>query len=621
MVSIRRVPSVNLCLLVAALVPVVGLAQEDPGPVRERGVFREQVTVTATGEATPADDVPAAVTIIDRQAIDDAGSDTVVDLLRRVPGLTVMRSGAEGSLTSVFTRGTNSNQTLVLYDGVRLNSPYFAGYDWSLLTTSGLERIEVVRGPYSVLWGADAVGGVVNLIPSRARRGFGGTALLEGGQAGWRRAEATVGWASESFDVMASGFTREGDQELPNSDFSLGQVMLDAGWSWEPGNRVGILVQSLDSDLEIPFAGPAATPNRRQSASQDLVALPLRWQVSGRWSLEATFSHTSRDLAFRDPDDPWGFTASDTGADTDEVRLASTHRLGGHALGWGLQWRGDTVDDRSSFGTNLDHRSTDTLGLFVQDAWTISREVRLLAGVRWDDADEWGSELSPRVGVAWTVTPRWELRASWGRAFRQPSVGELYFPFSGNPDLDAETSTSAEVGVVHTTPSGAARFELELFTTSIDDLIQFDHATYTFGNIDSADISGAELAGTFRLMEELGLGVQVTWLDTEDDAGRELLRRPEWSGSVTVSGSPGGDRFQGDLTIVWLGSRDDVDPGTFQRVRLGGTVTADLALGWRVLEPLELTLCVVNLTDRSWEAVAGYPAPGRRFMGGLRFRY
>ncbi len=621
MLSDRRVLVSCLLLLAILPIPVRGLAGEAQDPAPSPRVFRDQVTVTATGEETPVEEVPASVTVIDRREMDDAASDTVADLLRRVPGLIVLRSGAEGSLTSVFTRGTNSNQTLVLYDGVRLNSPYFSGYDWSQLTTSGLERIEVVRGPYSVLWGADAVGGVVNLIPARARDGFGGGALVEGGESGWKRDEASAGWAAGGFDVSASGFTREGDQGLENSDFSLDQIFVDGGYSWAPGSRVGLLVQHLDSDVEIPFAGAAATPRRRQGATQLLVAVPLRWRVAPGWNLEGTFSRVERDLTFRDPDDPWGFTASDTAADTDEVRLASSHALGDHALTWGAQWRRDTVDDRSSFGTNLDGRDTDTLGIFVQDGWRVSRKVRLLAGLRWDDADEWGSEFSPRVGASWRAAPGWEFRASWGRAFRQPSVGELYFPFSGNPELDAERSTSTEAGVVWRAPGDTARIELSLFSTRIEDLIQFDYATYAFANVASADILGAEASAGLRLAGDLGLRAQVTWLDTEDDQGRELLRRPAWSGSVTLSGALGWETLRGDLTLLWLGSRDDVDPVSFGRVRLGGTVTADLALAWRVARPLELTLRVVNLGDRSWEPVAGYPAPGRRFMGGLRVTF
>jgi len=198
-------PSLVVSLaLVSCLVTSAQAGSEDPaGRSSKDKAFSGQVTVTATGEKTAVSDTTAAVTVIDRQEMDDSQIATVPDLLRRVPGMTVARSGDAGGVTSVFTRGTNSNQTLVLFHGVRLNSPYFGGYDWSILPTAGLERVEVVRGPFSALWGGDAMGGVVNLIPARGSRGLGGSVFAEGGQEGWKRAQAQVSWASDTLDVSA----------------------------------------------------------------------------------------------------------------------------------------------------------------------------------------------------------------------------------------------------------------------------------------------------------------------------------------------------------------------------------------------------------------------------------
>jgi len=605
-------------VLPAAFAPPVHAGEKDAPTATTKKKFAGQVTVTATGEASSTTGAPAAVTVVAREEIEDSQQDTVSGLLRRVPGLTVVQSGDNGGVTSVFTRGTNSNQTLVLFDGVRLNSPYFGGYDWSILPTAGLERIEVVRGPFSALWGGDAVGGVVNLMPQMGRSSLSGRLFAEGGEAGWKRGQAQVSWASDTVDVLASGFYREGSGALPNSDYSLGQGLVDAGYTWAPGSRVGLLVQSLSSHVEIPFTGATVTPHRYQSADQTVAAIPLRWRITGSWGLEATLSHVERDFSFRDPDDPFGFTSSDTSADTGQIRLAASHRMGRHALRFGGEWRGDTVDDRSSFGTNLDGRDVDTTSFFVQDLWQVARAVRLQLGARWDDADQWGSQLSPRVGIGWTVARGWELRASWGKAFRQPSVGELYFPFSGNPNLDAETGSSAEVGAAYTGAGGGYHVEVNLFSTNLDHLIQFDYASYTFQNVGSADITGAELAGGVLLGGNTWLKGQLTWLDTQGDDGQELLRRPSLSGSLTLSGRLGLDRLRGDLTVLYIGERGDIDPATFGRITAGGFVTADLALAYRLVPQLELTFRVQNLTDRSYEMVAGYPSPGRRLMGGLR---
>ena len=602
--------SLVLTFIVCVWAASSSLAQQLPR------VFEGVVTVTATGSESPVNDVPLPVTVIERDEIDDSQEESVADLLRRVPGVTMMRAGDEGSATSLFVRGTESDHTLALFDGVRLNSPYFAGFDWSQLPTTGLERIEVVRGPFSALWGADAIGGVVNVIPGRASDGWSLALLGEGGDDGWRRLEGAVGWAGSGFDLYASGFDREGESSLDNSDFANSQLLLNAGWSWGAGSRVSVLVQDLSSDIGVPFANPQTlTPNRRQRADQRLYALPIRVQLKPTWQIELVGSLTERELSYRDPDDPFGFTSSDTVADTRQARFASRHQLGGHEVSWGSEWRSEEVTDTSSYGPNLDGETTSVTSLFVQDTWRISNSLRAVAGVRWDDADEWDAELSPRLFFGWSLSPSVELRAGYGHGFRQPSVGELYFPFSGNSELEPERSDSFELGMNWF--AGSSRIQANLFQTSLENLIEYSFLTFSFANVAEAEIRGGELAWDVPLSGRLVSSLQGTWLDTEDDEGLPLLRRPEWSASWTLHGVFWG-RLRGDLTVLWIGERADVDPITFGRTQLEGHLTANLALSYEILDGLELTFKAQNLADEQYEEVAGYPAPGRRLMAGLR---
>ncbi len=600
-------------LLLCTLFPLrPGIADDG-----QRTTFHDEVTVTATGRKTRVSEVPASVTVIQRRQIDDAQADTVADLLRSTPGLTVLRSGGPGTVTSVFTRGTESDHTLVLFDGVRLNSPYFGGYDWSQLPTAGIQRIEVVRGPFSSLYGADAVGGVVNLIPERGTGKPSGTLYAEGGGNSWMRLEGQAAYAGAAFDLFASGFARQGKGALANSGYSLRQGLLDLGWSPRAGRRLALVVQSLASTTEIPFTGATTTPHRHQWADQTVIAAPLSWSITPAWDIEATIADVGRTFDFRDQDDPGGFTRSDTSADTAQGRLVSNHRIGTHAVSWGGEWRRDTVDDASSFGTNLRHRRVGTTGLFVQDVWRPRSRVRLVAGMRWDHTAAWGSQVSPRIAVGWTPVAGWELHSSYGKAFRQPSIGELYFPFSGNSHLRAEVSRSWEVGVMRNGRDGRLRLELNAFSTRLENLIDFDYATYSFANVDSARIRGAELAVSVAVTRGLVWRTALTYLHTEDGAGSRLLRRPTWSGSTALSGRLG-SRLRGDLTLTWVGGRDDVDPVSFLRRPVGGFATADLALAWRLNAHAEATVRLVNLADQAYQEVLGYPAPGRRLMAGLR---
>jgi len=588
--------------------------------------FGSEITVTATGVENEVDEVPVATTVITRKQMDDSQSATVTDLLRRVPGLFVVQSGSEGSLTSTFTRGTNSNHTLVLFEGVRLNSPYFGGYDWSLPTTTALERVEVARGPYSALWGSDAIGGVINMIPQRRSGGFGGRLFAEGGQDGWQRYEVTAGFATSHFDIQASGYRRSSDGQLENNDVTGQQGLLTTGFSWGKDSRIGFVYQDLQSEIGIPFVTPGTpTPNRRQDTAQKLMAIPIRWTLANWWKLEVVTSRTEREIDFSDPDDPWGYTYSTTQADTDQARLANHHTLGRHTISWGGEWREDKVTDVNPFGTALDDVKEQTVGAFAQDNWQVSKKFRLLFGVRWDDTDSWGSRTSARLDFGWRLADTFELRGGYGQGYRAPALGELYAPFGGNPDLTPEDSNSGELGVVYTPLGGHSRWQLNVFTTDIDNLIEYDYATTQNQNIGNAKINGAEFVWEQGAFEVLRWYFQATYLHTEGDDGDSLLRRPQYSLAWTMNGDIGDD-WSGDTTIRWVSSRDDIaldelDPQSYVRVENDSYYTVDISVAWKAWNTLAVTGRVLNVFDESYQEVVGYPASGRRFVVGLRWDY
>lgn len=598
------------------LIPwVLSAALAAPSSTAQPTQFQETVVVTATGEELPLAEVSAAGTVFDREEIEISGGITVHELLRRVPGATLLRSGLDGSVTSLFVRGANSNQTLVLLDGVRLNSAYFGGYDWSLPLTAGLERVEVVRGPFSALHGADALGGVVQLVP--ARGGRDGLRLLgEAGGSGWRRAELGLATTAGVFSVVADLAYREGEGPLPNDDFSarLGSVYLSAKLG--QGGRVGLLARRTDTETGIPKEGTTLTPNRRNEAREALVALPVRLTRLAGGVLEGSLSLVQRELTFRDPDDPWGFTASDTAADTAAGRAVWHRSLGMHRLSLGGEWRRDEVSDASSFGPNLTDARLTTTSFFLQDCIKPSPRWEVLAGARWDDADPWGSELSPRVTVSHLAGSA-RVWAAWGEAFRAPALGELYFPFSGNPNLKAERSRGGEVGASLTFDRGAALVQVVAFSNRVNNLIQFDFASYAFANVGRAEMNGVETSWVQRLgVARLRAG--LTWLEAEDGDGLPLLRRPEWSGQVAVGG-----RFtlraEGEVAVVWVGERPDVDAVTFARIEQPGFVTASLSLAVPLGGGVRLRARVDNLADEAYEEVNGYPALGRRIILGADF--
>ncbi len=595
-----------LCATLLGAVSPTTQAQQLP-------VFQDSVVVTATGEEQPAGQAPAATSVITASELAAFGVTEVADALRWVPGVTVLRSGLDGGVTSLFVRGTSSTQTLVMFDGVRLNSPFFGGYDWSLPMASGLDRVEVVRGPYSALYGADAVGGVVQLIPEQGG-GDRARALVEGGGSGWQRGQLDASVAAGGWSAVVSADSRQGGGPLANDDFWSRAGMVEVSATLAEGVRLGVLFRRTTGHTQIPFSGAELTPHRFTAAQENLLALPLHWRL-GDGELEATLSRVSRSLQFRDPDEPSGFVREDTEADSYDGRVALHERWGRHRLVVGGEWREDAVSDGSSFGVTLSDRHLVTRSLFAQDDFSPFGRVGVLAGLRWDQAQPWGSELSPRLTVSWDAQA-WRGWVSFGTAFRAPSLGELYYPYSGNPALVPERSRSGEVGVSVPVSGGRSALQFVAFSNRQRDLIDFDYASFRYDNISLAREDGVEASWAAMLGDRGRLRVAADWLDARDGQGVPLLRRPAWSGALTLDGPVTG-RLGVAASLVWVGRRDDLDPTSLARVGEAGFVTANVAATARLARTVSGHLRIENLADRRYEEVRGYPAPGRRVIVGL----
>jgi vitamin B12 transporter len=412
-----------------------------------------------------------------------------------------------------------------------------------------------------------------------------------------------------------SAGSRAGDGPLPNDAFASRTGMISLGTQLGPAGRIGVIFQHTTGHTEIPFSGAQLTPNRFTAAEQNLVALPFHWRLGQGGELELALSRVTQSLQYRDPDDASGFVSGDTAADSNGAKLAFHGRLGTHRLTVGGEWRGDAVTDGSNFGTTVDDQRLDTRSLFAQDEWAVGKGVGVLAGLRWDAASPWGSELSPRLTLSWEGQA---LRAwsSFGTAFRAPALGELYYPYSGNPDLVPERSRAAEMGISLALPGGRSLLQLVGFANREHDLIDFDLARFRFANIAQATQSGVESSWVALLGERGHLQAALTWLDAKDGGRQPLLRRPTWSGALTLDGPLPG-RLTGAASLVWVGSRPDVDPVSFATVQQGGFVTANLAVTFPLARMVSARVRVENVADRSYEEVRGYPAPGRRLMLGV----
>lgn len=582
-----------------------------------------QIIVTASGLAEDVESAPASATVITRKMIEQQAARDVADVLRGVPGLSVSRTGSAGKATSLFTRGASSTHTLVLWNGIEINNPYFAGYDWGRFSTAGVERIEVVRGPFSALYGSDAMAGVVNILTDS-----GGTSLVAdvaGGEKGLFNGMLAGSFGTGAFHGSVSAERRTDDGWSRNDDFSQSSGTANVEWRGPLAFTIGLLGRYTSYEVGIPFNVDASgamlvpSPARRQSGNESQFAIPVR-QSLGRFSCDVTLSQSNRNDDFADADDPFGFTSSSTESITRRAHGAATWRTG--AFGTfvaGAEYEQARVDDVSNFGTALDGETRSSRSVFFEDRFSHQfaggSQLEIAAGVRNDSFDTFGSRLSPRASAAW-ITGMNKFRAAYGEAFRAPSIGELYFPFSGNPDLDAESSRSSEAGWDRYFVSGS--ISITAFDSRYTNLIVFDNSSYMFRNVGAATSRGLELGASRHLGGGFSTAVSYTYLQTRsDDDGRQMLRRPKHSGSIDLAWQHG--RSRANLLVNHAGSRPDILPVfPYTRIESSAHTTADLTLGFR-MRAFEPYVKMENLTDTTYEEVAGFPSAGRRAVVGLRY--
>ncbi|MEA2560909.1 MAG: vitamin transporter [Acidobacteriota bacterium] len=578
--------------------------------------FEDTVVVSASLDEEERDDVPASVTVIPAEEIEARQADTLSEAISTVPGLAVMQSGSPGQQTSLFTRGTESEQTLLLWNGIPLNDPFFGGANWQFVPLDGVARVEVARGPFSALYGSNAMGGVVQVFTGSRQ---GGIFTAEAGENGYYRGGLAAGTDVGKLRLDVTGHLRRGDGELPNDFYDSEELLARGLWTIRPGVSVGLLARANDSETGIPRISGQPNLTGDIAWEERELAIPFVADL-GTWEVEAQLAQTRFDSAYRDPDDPFGFTASDTESEGLRGRAVATWRRSEDLwIAFGSEAERLEVTNSSSFGLNLDAAHQRTWAVFGQGSWGRG-PVRLDLGLRRDDNDVYGSATSLRTGIVVKAGGGVRLRASYGEAFRAPSLGELFFPFSGNPDLQPETGESYELGIEYAgDTAGGLRLGLTGFENRQRNLIDFDFVTSRNLNVDRARSRGIEgEAGLTRGI--FSARWSATWLKTEDRAtGLELLRRPEWSSALVLTARPGDWTL--NLEGRYVGERADADAVTFQRTENPDYLRVDLAARWRALGWLAPYARIQNVMNEEYEEVLGYPAPGRTLIGGVAVEF
>ncbi|HEU5169562.1 MAG TPA: TonB-dependent receptor [Gemmatimonadales bacterium] len=623
------------------------------------------LVVTANRFPVPAESVAATLTVLTGEELRSQGLRFVGDALRQVPGVQIVQSGSFGATTSLFLRGGQSDYVKVLVDGVPVNQPGGA-YDFAYLSTDNVERIEILRGPASVLYGSDAVSGVVHVITrggGRERvgtRGLAVDAAVEAGTYGTVRWEGAGRGGADAVDFSASlsRFTTDGSYEF-NNDFrnTVASGLLRA----RPGPRTGAALALRWSDglfrFPTDFTGAVVDRNQFATDEETTISLDVAHRLLPPLEARLLVGRQNSSVGSDDrPDPPPGPTSlfvrrSDVERWSADARLvfSGLRQLVAMAgVGYDDQQESSVSESDFGFGSSTDRfeASRENWGFYFEGSLAPTPRVRLTAGGRIDDNERFGTFETWRVSALAFAAPATRLRASAGSAFKEPTFFENFATgfVVGNPDLRPERSTSVEAGVEQTLATGRVTLGVTGFRQRFRDIIQFTFAPPAPGdpnyfNIARASADGIETAVEVRDAGPLAGGVAYTWLhtrvtdagfdtgaDAEFVAGEPLIRRPEHSFSMHVRTAWRLPVRLGAV-LTWVGGREDLRftqfPEPTRRIELPSYVTLDVSGTVTVLQPrrqvpgVGLRFRVENVFDESYEQAAGFPARGRVILVGV----
>ncbi|ALM53070.1 TonB-dependent receptor domain-containing protein [Halomonas huangheensis] len=559
----------------------------------------DPVVVSATLTPRTASQSLASVSVIDKETLRRRDPVSLTDALRGQPGVDMSTNGAFGKNASLYLRGTGSQSALLMIDGIRLRSATNGGPGWQFLDPQMFERIEVVRGPRGALYGADAVGGVVQLFT----RDDGG---------GEPRPSISIGGGSP--DGVRGFASLAGESKGTHYQFSAshlntgGAPVREGGEDKGYDNTSGLVrvAQDLAGGGQLGVIGLRASGNTEYEGGdsdyvQQVAGAFAELPVTGNWTSRVTLSQAQDQL---DDYADYGYSRFDTTTHT--ARWDNTFNIGRHELVAGAEYLEDKVDS----STNFDNDSRDNVAVFTQ-ALLDFEPFSVQAGLRYDDNESYGEEVTGQLALGYQLDSHHTLRGSYGTAFRAPTFNELYYPDYGNPDLNAEDSESWELGV-----RGQFRnafWDLALYQTDIEDMIantRRDGISAPY-NVNSARIRGIELSAGIDI-DQWSLAAAATYTDPEDrDTGNQLARR------ATQTLRLDADRQLGDWNLgtsfVAQNHRYN-DEANDQR--LAGYGSLDLRAGWRFAPGWKARLSVENVFDREYATSSSFEGwdyinPGR----------
>jgi len=624
--------------LALTILPFNVFSQENDEKEKQTPPLQYEVVVTATRLETPAKEIASSVTVISKEDLERMKKTTVLEALQEVLGVTILQYGPTGETASVLLRGANSEHTLVMMDGIELNDPTLPSRscDLSLLLVENIERIEILRGPQSTLYGSDAIGGVINIITKKGEgkpqfhlSTYGGSYGTFAGTAGISGSADKIHYSLGASRFQTDGFSAastsyEGNEEKDGyRNFTLSGRLV-----YNPLDNLGFdfTVRTIDTETDIDYSGGANGDDPNNIQNYD--ALFLKGQVrtlllKNRWEQKLSLSLVDYDRKYENsPDDVYPYSENSE-YKSKLWKLDWQHNLFLHktnTLTIGVEYQqeqGESVYN-GLFSSIFPLRKAHTTGFYLQDQIRVASQFFATVGVRIDKHSQFGIATTFRITQAYFIEHTGtKFKATYGTGFKAPSLFQLYDSFYGYEDLEPEKSIGWDLGIEQQIIKGKILIGATYFSNQYENLINWSGQGLT--NIGNAESKGTELIIRAQIKDDLLFQATYTRTEAKDkDTDTYLLRRPKHklTANLNYSFLKKGNL---NLSFIFIGERDDMEYVDEIPKRMPSYTLINAVVSFDLIRNAQIFCRLDNIFNEEYEMVKGYGTPGFSVYGGVNF--
>jgi len=587
-----------------------------------------EVIVTATKTKGYQVEIGSSTTVITADDLKKKDKRTVLEVLRDVPGVSVMQYGSFGGGTSIYLRGSKPGHTLVMLDGIELNDPMGTdrSFDLAHLLIDNIKRIEIVRGAQSTLYGSDAMGGVINVITKKGEGKPKWEVSFEGGS--HNTFKETLG-LSGSLDKLSyslsllrldtDGVSKaaggEEDDGYENTTFSTRLAYA----LFEDAN-LDFVFRRIDAKYDYDDGSNQDDPNKVGWWDSIMGKISFDHAINPFWDHKLSFSYSETERKYRDDPDPVDPTDNNHNwYNGDNKKFEWQHNF--YPVDWSKTTAGFEYEEERGFAdgraswNRFDRKTMDNKGYYLQNQFKLLETLFITPGLRVDDNEFFGRETTYKISGSYLI-PKigTRFKANWGTGFKAPSLYQLYSSY-GDPNLNPDEGKSYDFGFEQNLFNDRVTFGLTYFHNKFENMVDFDMVSYTYQNVDNAKMKGLELECSFKPIETLTIGANYTYTKTEDeDTGKELARRPKSQAGFNINWAFI-EKANLNLSASYVGSRWNNSANT-EKVKAYTKV--DLYTSYDLTENFQIFGRIENLFDKASQQIHGYAAPGRSFYAGVK---